>query len=262
MPYNLVGFTEATPGANGALAVGGDEEHYTVTQTDFLEVTPEANKILGVICTSVSTGGGVLLRQPKMIDHHIIKCAESGMSSPSCSFTPFFARNLPLRNDVLRAIIVNATDEASLVGLMLGSGKITRQMVDAVNPTHVIHGYSNTTVTAYYWSHVAITWTETLDAGKYEIVGMRCGTYIASGWVMALARLKIPGTMKWRPGVPTTRMLADYEEYQNARYEMWAEWPMMGIQFDTKHMPNIEVLCPAALTHQTIELTLVKVRED
>jgi len=259
MPYNLVGFTEPTPGTGIVPLAPGDKEQLYKVAGDDLYITKVAPFILGVIAVSVSTGARAILRQPKMIDYDIIKVAEASMSSPTCSYTPYMARPLPLRIDKLTAYIVNATDEASLIGLLLGSGKITQAMKDAVNPTHVIHGIGDTTCTAYTWSPCPITWTEDLDAGVYEVVGMRVGTYISSGWMMGLARLSIPGSQSWKPGVPTTRMLADHKEYQNARYEMYAEWPEMGIRFDTGRMPNIEVL-PAtpALTDQNVELTLVK----
>lgn len=258
-PFNLVGFTEATPGTGTVpLAPGGNEQLYRVISDDLL-ITKEAPFVLGVIAGAVSTGSRAILRQPKMIDYDIIKVAEIGMSSPTCHYTPYMARPLPLRADKLTALIVNATDEVGLIGLLLGSGKITQAMKDAVNPTHVIHGYSDTTVTAYTWTPCSITWVEKLDAGVYEVVGMRVGTYISSGWMMGLARLSIPGKQSWKPGVPTTRMLADHEEYQNARYEMYAEWPMMGIKFDTDHMPNIELLTSPAITDENVELTLVKV---
>jgi len=258
-PFNMVGFIEATPGTGTVpLNVGLEEDHYRVV-TDDLYVTKEAPFVLGVLAAAISTGGRAILRQPKMVDYSIIKVAEASMSSPTCAWTDLMARPLPLRVDKLTALMVNATDEYNIIGLMLGSGKITQAMKDAVNPTHVITGYADTTLTAATWSHVGITWNETLDAGVYEVVGMRVGTYIASGWTIGLARLKIPGSLGWRPGVPCTRMLADHQEYQNERFAMYSQWPIMGVKFDTDRMPNIEILGSAAITDENIELTLQKV---
>jgi len=259
MPFNAVGFTEATPGTGTVpLAPGGNEQLYRVAADD-LYVTKEAPYILGVLAAAVATGARAILRQPKLIDYDIIKVAEDGMSSPSCAYSHYFGRPLPLRVDKLNALIVNAGDEAAIIGLLLGSGKITQSMLDAVNPTHVINGYADQTVTAYDWTHCAMTWNETLDAGVYEIVGMRAGTYIAAAWQIGLARISIPGSQTWKPGVLTTRMLADHEEYQNARFEPYSRWPLMGVRFDTQHMPNIEVLSAAAITDENVELTLQKV---
>jgi len=259
MPFNMVGFAEATPGTGTVpVAVALNEQLYQ-NHLDDLMITKEAPYVLGILAAAESTGARAILRQPKMIDFDIIKVAEDTMSSPTCAWTPKMARPLPLRVDKLNALIVNATDEDVLIGLMLGSGKITQAMKDNVDPTHIIHGTSNTTLTTLTWGHCPITWSETLDSGIYEVVGMRCGVYIAAAWQMCLARLSIPGSQSWKPGVPCTRMLADYEEYQNARYEMYADWPRMGIRFDTQHMPNIECLSVAAITHENVELTLQKV---
>jgi len=54
-------------------------------------------------------------------------------------------------------------------------------------------------------------------------------------------------------------MLADHEEYQNAREELYSRWPLMGVRFDTQHMPDIECLSAAAITDENVELTLQKV---
>lgn len=259
MPFNTVGFIEATPGTGTVpLNVALNEALYRVV-TDDLYVTKEAPYILGVMAAGVSTMARAILRQPKMIDYDVIKAAEDSMSSPSCSYTHYFGRPLPLRVDKLNALAVNATDEYNIIGVWLGSGKITQAMLDAVNPTHVIHGIGDTTVTAATWSRCPITWSETLDAGIYEIVGMRVGTYISAAWQIGLARISIPGSQNWKPGVVTTRMLADHEEYQNAREELYSRWPLMGIRFDTQHMPDIDVLSAAALTDENVELTLQKV---
>lgn len=259
MPFNMVGFCEATPGTGTVpLNVALNEQLYRVV-TDDLYVTKEAPYILGVMAAATSTMARAILRQAKMIDYDIIKCAEDGMSSPSCSYSHYFSRPLPLRVDKLNALSVNATDEDTIIGLWLGNGKITQAMIDTVNPTHVINGYSVTTGTAFTWTHCPMTWNETLDAGIYEIVGMRAGSYLAAAWQIGLVRISIPGSQSWKPGVITTRMLADKKEYQNAREELYSRWPRMGIRFDTEHMPDIEILSAAAITNENVELTLQKV---
>jgi len=261
MPFNMVGFCEATPGTGtNPLAVAVNEQLYQ-THLDDLMVTQEAPFILGVHAMAVSTGRSAILRQPKMVDYDIIKVMLSSMSSPTCGFSPYMARPLPLRVDKLNALIDNDdNDEAALIGIMLGSGKITQAMKDNVNPTHTILGYSATTLTTLTWGHCPITWVETLDAGVFEVVGMRCGTYISAAWTGGIARISIPGSQSWKPGVPCTRLIDQDQEYQNARWEgMYAEWPLMGVRFDTQHMPNIECLSVAAITHELVELTLQKV---
>jgi len=262
LPFNIVSFQEATPGTGTVgVAPGTGEDLYNVSGDNIL-VTKEAPYLLGVFAGAVTTGGQIILRQPKMVDIDIIKVAEVGMSSPTCFYTDLFGRAIKLRADKLQVLIVNATDEIASIGVMLGSGKITQAMKDAVNPTHIIHGYWDGTAVAHTWTYIPISWTETLDAGVYEIVGCKVGTYISSGWQAGVARLAIPGSKGWRPGVWTTRMLADHEEYQNERFAPYTQWPLMGIKFDTNHMRNLQLCVPPAITDLNVELTLQKVRED
>lgn len=259
MPFNAVGFCEGTPGTGVVpLAVGGNEQLYRVVGDD-LYVTQEAPYVLGLLAVAAATGDQAILRQAKMVDYDFIKVEREASLGPDLAWTHMFGRPLPLRVDKLNALMVNAADEAGLIGLLLGSGKITRAMLDAVNPTHKIHGYSDTTGTGLFWHHIPITWTETLDAGIYEVVGMRVGCWLSSGLSQGMARLSIPGSQSWKPGVPINLMSADHEEFQASYSEPWSQWPLMGIRFDTEHMPNIEVLSGCAYTDENVELTLQKV---
>jgi len=257
MPFNMVGFCEATPGTGTIpLLPAANEQLYRVSGDD-LYVTREAPFVLGVLGVGTSTLGDVLLRQAKMIDYSILKNSLVGDLAAICSFSNYFARPLPLRVDKLNALVVNATDEASLIGVMLGSGKITQNMLDAVNPTHVITGYSDTTTTALTWSHCPMTWNQTLDAGIYEIVGMRASIY--GNTEIGLARISIPGSQSWKPGVPANQASADHEENQGLHICPAKDWSLMGVRFDTEHMPDVEVVAIGAATDENIELTLQKV---
>lgn len=257
MPFNLVGFCEATPGTGTvALNVGLNETLYKVV-TDDLYVTDPAKYLLGVFGAGTSTLGDVLLRQPGKTDIAIKKTSLVGDLAALCSYTNFFGRPVTLAADKLNVYVVNATDEASIVGLLLGTGRIPQAALDKVSPTHVISGYSDTTVTAYTWSPCTVTWNQTLPKGTYEVIGMK-GT-IFGQTEMGLMRLLIPGNTEWRPGVPANQGSADHEEWQGLEKCPACDWSMMGVRFDEQHMPNIEVLACAADTDENVELTLQKV---
>lgn len=258
MPFNLVGFAEAAPGTGTVnVAVGLNEQLYRVVGDD-LYVTQEAPYVLAVYAAMESTPNRALLRQAKMIDYDFMR-ASTLAATPTTAYTHLFGRPLPLRIDKLGALSVNTTDEDTLIGVKLGSGKITQAMLDAVNPTHKIHGYGDTTLTAVTWTHVPITWTETLDAGIYEIVGMRGQTYLATN-MTALMRVSIPGSQTWKPGVICGHASAAHVKFiDEYRICLGADWPLMGVRFDTEHMPNVECLSPAAATDEDVELTLQKV---
>lgn len=260
MPFNMVGFSDDAPGAVGTdeVPVGLAERLYRVAVND-LYVTKEAPYVLGVFYAYEATGARCLLRQPKMVDYNIIKgCITADRDAPRGQ-SHYFGRPLPLRVDKLNALTVNAANEDTIIGVMLGSGKITQAMLDKVNPTHVIEGYSPTTIVANTWTHCPVVWYQDLDAGVYEIVGMRAQGYLAANLWSGLIRIAIPGSMSWQPGVPAHLGGADYELYSEETYEPWTRWPLMGVRFDTEHMPNIEALSPSAWTHERVELTLQKV---
>lgn len=259
MPFNVVGFSEATPGTGTvAVAPAGNETLYR-TVNDDLYVTAAAPYVLGVFYAAESTGARALLRQPGITDKDFIKGCLTTDNDPNQGWTHLFNRPVPLTVDKLNAYSVNATDEDTLIGLLLGNGKISQASLDRVNPTHVINGYSDTTITANSWSNCPITWNEDLPSGIYEVVGMKVGVYLAANAWSALARLNIPGNNAWRPGVPCVIMEADHEEYQSITDEPYCDFPLMGVQFDHLHLPSLEVLSPSAHTDQNIQLTLVKV---
>ena len=258
MPFNVIGFAEATPGTGTVPLTAALGDNLYSWNGDYIKITQEAPYVIGVFAIGTSTLGDILLRQAKMIDYAIKKTSLVADVAPLCSFTNYMGRPLPLRADNLSALVINATDEASLVGVFLADGKITQAMLDTVNPTHVISGYSDTTVTALTWTHVPITWNQTLDAGTYEVVGMRCTIFGQSE--MGLARLSIPGNKTWMPGVPAAQASADHEEWQSLEKMPLCDWPLMGVRFTVPgQMPNIEVLAIAADTDENVELTLQKI---
>lgn len=258
MPFDIVAFGEATPGANGNLLPIAAEDLYRVSGDDIF-LKSKAPYLLGVLAAGTATMARLRIRQPERTDIDIFKTCLYTDLDPAEGYTP--VRALPLDpQSKLYVTTVNAADEVGFAALMLGSGKITRQAIDNVSPTHIITGYSDTTITAYTWSACPITWNESLPAGKYVVVGMRAGVFLAANPWTAVARLSIPGNQLWKPGVPCTIMEADHEELQSQSYEPWQEWPFMPqIVFDDTTMPNIEVASPAAHTDENVELQLVKV---
>jgi len=152
----------------------------------------------------------------------------------------------------------NATDEDTIIGLLLGSGRITTDMIEAVTPTHKIRGSADQTLTANTWTGVTMIWDQTLPKGRYAIVGMLYGAYIASGYMTGLARLIMPESI-WHPGVPIHQAAGDKVTVSADTFCPWDKWPIIK-EFEIEHdnMPTFEVLSPAALTDHVVELELVK----
>lgn len=263
MPFDLVGFGEATPGANGKLAVGLLDTLYRVSGDD-LHVKPQAPWLLGVACYGESTLGRTKIIQPTLpIDIEILKGALLSDGDPQYGLTDMRGRPLPLiPSEKLNVEVVNATDEDGITFLMLGSAQITQAMLDAVSPTHRVIGYADTTATAFTWSPLTVTWNQTLPKGRYAVVGMKYGYFKTTPAMPSAARLmfKEAHSAGWRPGVVGSEMQADHEEMQSIGRDVFADWPLMpNINFDTDNLPGVEVLSAEAHTDEEIELLLQKI---
>lgn len=262
MPFDIIGFLEATPGTglvNLAGALG--ENLYRVSGDDIINKV-ENKFLLGAFCAGVSTGQDYRLRQPSLpIDHQFHKIMLEADPDPIQGYEHFFGRPLPLiGGEKINALIANATDESSIIAFMLGNAPISRGMLDSVRPTHVIRGIGDTTLTAKTWSTCAITWDQDLPKGEYAIVGLKAGHWITSGPLATVARVLIPGNNDWRPGCPSALMEADHEEFQSITAMPFTRWPLMRkVSFPHTNMPNMEYLSNAAITDETVELLLQKV---
>lgn len=87
------------------------------------------------------------------------------------------------------------------------------------------------TLSANTWVNGNLTFSQTLPAGTYQVVGMR-----ARGINLVAARLVFVGGM-WRPGVAARDALGDLDPYA-ARYGAMGVWG----QFDSTTPPTIDCL--------------------
>lgn len=259
MPYDLIAFSEATPGTGTvAIAAALNESLYRTSGDDIL-LNPEAPYLLGVFYTALTTPSRAILRQPKRIDIDISKGVLATGVEPARGFTDLMNHPLLLNSkDKLNAFSVNASDEVTTIACMVGSGKLSP--IDHID--HIIRGTVDQALTAHSWTKGAVTWAESLEAGVYSIVGMRGASYKASTPNLVLGRLDIPGAQDWKPGVPFGECGGDKTIPDNGLQESWAIWGnMKEITFDTKvGYPNVELLGTAANTDHIVELALQRVK--
>jgi len=261
MPFDLVGFVEATPGTGVVPLNGGlGDRLYSIVGDDLI-VKTDAATLLGVFAHAISTGGESMVRQPSLhIDHRFLKCALSTDIDPSQAEN-MCLRGLPLKGgEKLNVLIVNATDESALVGLLLGSAPITQAMIDSVRPTHRITGYADTTQGVNTWTDNVMTWNEDVPEGTYAIVGMRATIFKAATPEIALARVLCPSATNWRPGVAAGIAEADHEESQSLTRMPFTRFPLMReVVFKSNSPPSIETLAAPAHTDLNVELELQKI---
>lgn len=263
MPFDIIGFGEATPGVNGKLAALLADTLYDVKDDD-IKIKPAAPLLLGVGCYGESTLGRTKLQQPSIPqDYVFLKGALLSGDDPMLGFSDMRGRPLPLvPNEKLNVEVVNATDEDGITFLLVGNAKITQAMLDAVNPTHRITGFADTTAVAFTWTALSVTWNQDLPKGRYAVLGMRYGYFKTTPAMPSAARLvfKEAHAAGWRPGVIGSEMAADHEEMQGTPLAPLTHWPKMtGIDFDTDVMPGVEVASAEAHTDEEIELLLEKI---
>lgn len=261
MPFDLIGFAEATPGTGTVgIAAALNETLYRTTGDDVL-LNKEALLLLGVHYSALTTPAALQLRQPGQVHKEFVRSMLSSTTNPALGQTHLFGRPIQLQNDKLNAYSINATDEVTLVGLMLGSGKIPVASQESVKVDYTIRATIDQALTAHTWTFGNATYAQAIPKGKYAIVGMRGGAYKAANPYPTLARVLLPGDNSWRPGVPLQTMTGDKTILSVATEAPWEMWPLMPeIAFDTEiGYPNFELLSNAANTDFSIELALQKV---
>jgi len=259
MPFDVIGFSEAAPGTGTpAIAVGLNDQIYRVSGDDIF-IKDRASYLLGVLYAAESTPGYAELRQPSLkVPYNFLKSADINDPDPIVGFSNLLGRPMPLKaGEKLNAHSNNATDEDTLIGLLVGDGILKGE---GLSPTHSLRGSADQTVTANSWTGVSMTWVNDLPAGEYAIVGMEYGAYIAAGFMLALARLIQKTESTWRPGVPVTQLAGDKLTLDAIADHPYTRWPLMR-DVTLKHdlMPTFEVLSPAALTDHAVVLDLVKI---
>ena len=99
------------------------------------------------------------------------------------------------------------------------------------------------------WTNSALTLTQTLPAGRYQVVGMR-----AKGTNLLAVRLVFVGGV-WRPGVPAVDTIedADVPQFRNGRFGVFGE-------FEFDQPPSVDLLGKGVSAAEEIYLDLIQVR--
>lgn len=260
MPFNLIGASEAAPGTGTVnIAFPADDRYARLDNNDSIKITKNLEYLLGLIYSAESTGARALIRQPEKIDKAFLKCSLTSDLDPVLGYEHLFKNPIKLEaeGEKLEVLSVNATDEDTIIGLLVGTGVINPEPFTI---DEIIDGFSDTTITANQWTNCQITWNQDLKKGVYSVVGMRGSVFLAANPWTSLMRLDIPGNPMWKPGVPATIAEADHEELQSQTYDPYVMWGDIGVTFKApEEMPNVQCLSPSAITDENIQLFLKKV---
>ena len=265
MPFDLVAWYETQAcAALTAVAAVSDPNNYH-TSLDDLFVKDKAPWLAGSLCGAISqaTLKYYEFRQPWLkVPYRFYKGGDLNDPFLAEAFNNLWASPLPLRaGEKLNAYVQNSTNEIDMIVAWLASGPAKLSDLENVRPTHSITGYNDGALTAGSWTDVEITWDQDLPSGRYAVVGMQVGSYLAAAVAYGVARLILLDTT-WRPGVIVRAAEADKLGVASISPSlMYGErWPLMReISFKHDQMPNLQMLCAAANTDHVVELLLQKV---
>ena len=256
MPFDVVAFLETQTATALSNVSAVADPVYQISGDDLL-VKKQASFLAGLLHIGVTTPKYAELRQPSLkVPYRFVKSAISTVVDHRAGFTNLFDRPLPLYGgEKLNALVMNATAEYSAVVAFLTSGYIKPE---PITPTHVITAMIDSTLTANIWNTVTPTFDQDLPAGRYAVIGMKFGSYLADCQPLA-CRLVLPET-QWRPGVVSAEITADKTLFVNLTNDLESKWGLMSeISFPHDNMPKLEVLSLTADTDHMLELTLRKV---
>ena len=265
MPFDIVAWYEsqACTALTGVAAVSDPDVYHT--SADDIFVKKEAPYLAGSLCGAITqaTLKYYEFRQPSLkIPYRFYQGGDLNDPFLGEAFNNLWASPLPLYpQEKLNAYVQNATDEIDMIVAWLASGPARLSDLENVRPTHSITGYNDGALTAGSWTDVTITWDQDLPKGRYAVVGMKVGSYLAALVAYGVARLLLLDT-KWRPGVIVRAAEADKLGLASISpgFMYGERWPLMNeISFEHTQMPNLQMLCAAANTDHVVELLLQKI---
>lgn len=271
MPFDIVAFTESQTAAALTKFAAVIDRVYRTANTDDLFIKERAPFLGAVMFMSESHGGAGTfrygeLRQPSLkIPYRTHRYSGVNITKPEGGMVNLFAHPLPLyAGEKINCLIQNAGTERGGVILWLVSGPCKRSEQENVQPTHLITGACDQTLTANAWTFGTMDWDQDLPKGRYAVVGMEGGSYVSGGgnYDFTVARLVFPETT-WRPGVILREMWQDKTSIDAGYVDMYhafQRWPLMReISFAHDSMPNMEFLSGHARTDHCVNLTLQKI---
>jgi len=248
MAVTLVGWFESQATGNVlTLHKVIDDDHVTVTGDD-IKVPGWANKLIGVYAMGTGITAAQLtspsLRAKNLLD---IEPVDDSTEPPEPMAVHMFSEN-PIELTPAEALRYKAASSAatsSICGFVW-----LMDTIEAVPAGEIltIKATNTDTLTPYAWTSGGLTFTQTLRAGRYAIVGIR----MRSAGLIA-GRLIIPGST-FRPGCLGVDAVGDSENLAFRRGGLGN----LG-EFNHDAPPRAEFFSSLADSDQTVFLDLIKV---
>ena len=146
-------------------------------------------------------------------------------------------------SEKLNVYTIHTTDGWALIWLADGPIAPVTGDIRTVKCTVVTHGAADV------WTNSALILSQTLPAGRYQVVGMRAfGTNL-----LAVRLVFVGGT--WRPGVPANDSIddADLPQFRNGKFGAFGE-------FEFDQPPSVDLLGTGVSADEEIYLDLIQIR--
>lgn len=248
MPSTLIGYTASQDSAVLLALAAMADQSVRVNGNDII-VPSGMNSLIGAYGVGVNITR-LQLQAPSLRRFLNPEIAPLDISAEPTSPTPFYdLRSNPITLDPQEALDAlaaengaGATRQSAFV--WLGDGPITPVSGDI----RTVRVTGTTTLIAFTWSNGALTFDQTLPAGRYQIVG---GRFEAAG--LLAWRCVFPGG-GWRPGAIGYDASSDVEHpaFRMGGLGVWGE-------FEHNAPPTIDWCSVSADTSELGELDLIKV---
>jgi hypothetical protein len=160
-------------------------------------------------------------------------------------------RNNPLTLRALEEIQLLATQASGGAAVIAGVACVSQQASVPMpsGDIYTLQGTGTTTCVAGSWTQCAMTWQDTLPQGVFAVVGGQfIGATPIAGRIILEDQVNRPG------GLGTSAVdLIPSPIFQKGGLGIWG-------RFNSNRMPNVEFLCNAADTAQTVYLDIIRVQ--
>jgi len=246
MPFTLVAFTETQTSTALVNVAGLADPHVRVVGDDIYVPVALPNlagcHFIGSTTTLAQLASPTLRRLANPDIEPIDTATEPG--SPPAVHDNFASPKALEGGEALNALMANSAAGYTHVLVWFSDGPVT----PVTGEIFTIRATNSSTLAAYAWTNGALTFSQTLPRGTYQIVGMR---YQGAGALAA--RLVIPG-YSWRPGCPGCDADADLDHprFRKGQAGVWGE-------FSHDAPPTVDFLSVSADTAQVVHLDLIKI---
>jgi len=247
MPFTLAAFYESTTAAVTLSKIDAlADPHIRVSGDDIW--VPEALPMLAGYMVLGSNLTRARLESPTLrtlvpIDVFPLALGTEPGSSPPAVMQPHAPK--PIGGGEALNLLVSADAAAKIVGLVWFTDAAISPVTGEI---FTVKATASETLSAYEWTNGALTFTESLPSGRYQVVGMA-----AKSAGLIAARLVFPG-YAWRPGCIGCDGYNEkpLREMRLGRFGVWGE-------FDHDLPPTVDFLSLSADTSEEVWLDLIKI---